>query len=540
MTTDYLKKSKILIVDDTRANIDVLDSLLTMEGYENLQATADPRDVLEIYLKFEPDLILLDLNMPFMSGFEVMEQLRQVLNDQVYLPILVLTADASDATKKRALSAGASDFLSKPFDLVEVSLRIKNLLFTNFLYTQVRNQKDILEEKVKERTKELECKNKELKTAWEKAEVANRLKHAFLNNISHEIRTPLNGIIGFGHLLSDQNIGFDEKMEYLDFMKESSNRLINTVTSFLDVSILNSGNMELIMTTVQPEIVLLETYDKFLSICLKKKINLELSTAKLPSDFAFISDENILRKILDNLIDNAIKFTAKGKIEVGCDIINDVIRFSVKDTGVGISSEFSNRIFRSFNQENEDITRPYEGLGLGLSISKGLVELLGGTIGYNSEPGKGTEFYFTLPARIDTTAHTSENNDVFCEGRKNKILIVEDDETNYFLLYFYLTNYKVELFHAHNGMEAIQFFKANTDFDIVLMDLKLPDIDGFQVTQQIKLLNSTIPVIAVSSYSGIVERQQALHAGCNDYIVKPVSKTVLFDKLSKYITIKPN
>ena len=540
MTTDYLKKSKILIVDDTRANIDVLDSLLTMEGYENLQATADPRDVLEIYLKFEPDLILLDLNMPFMSGFEVMEQLRQVLNDQVYLPILVLTADASDATKKRALSAGASDFLSKPFDLVEVSLRIKNLLFTNFLYTQVRNQKDILEEKVKERTKELECKNKELKTAWEKAEVANRLKHAFLNNISHEIRTPLNGIIGFGHLLSDQNIGFDEKMEYLDFMKESSNRLINTVTSFLDVSILNSDNMELIMTTVQPEIVLLETYDKYLSICVKKKINLELSTAKLPSDFAFISDENILRKILDNLIDNAIKFTAKGKIELGCDIINDVIRFSVKDTGVGISSEFSNRIFRSFNQENEDITRPYEGLGLGLSISKGLVELLGGTIGYNSEPGKGTEFYFNLPARIDTTAHTPENNDVSCEGWKYKILIVEDDETNYFLLYFYLTNYKVELFHAHNGMEAIQFFKANTDFDIVLMDLKLPDIDGFQVTQQIKLLNSTIPVIAVSSYSGIVERQQALHAGCDDYIVKPVSKTVLFDKLSKYITIKPN
>jgi signal transduction histidine kinase len=539
MTTDYLKNSKILIVDDTRANIDVLDSLLIMEGYENLMATADPRDVLDIYLKFKPDLILLDLNMPFMSGFEVMAQLRQVLNDQVYLPILVLTADASDATKKKALAAGASDFLSKPFDLVEVSLRIKNLLFTNYLYTQVRNQKDILEEKVKERTKELECKNKELKTAWEKAEAANRLKHAFLNNISHEIRTPLNGIIGFGHLLSDDNIGFDEKMEYLSFMKESSNRLINTVTSFLDVSILNSGNVELIMTKVQPENVLLETYDKFLSTCMKKKINLELSIEKLTDDFAFVSDENILRKILDNLVDNAIKFTAKGKIEIGGEIVNDGIRIFVKDTGIGISSEFSNRIFRSFNQEHEEITRPYEGLGLGLSISKGWVELLGGTIGYTTEPGKGTEFSFTLPAKIDTTAQKTKDHSVCCEGKKNKILIVEDDETNYFLLYFYLTNYNVELIHAHSGFEAISLFKANTDLDIVLMDLKLPDIDGFQTTQQIKLLNNTIPVIAVSSYSGIVERQQALHAGCEDFIVKPVIKPVLFDKLSKYITVKP-
>jgi signal transduction histidine kinase len=539
MTADYLKNSRILIIDDTPANIEVLLALLSYEGYTNIEKTTDPRVALELYLKFEPDLILLDLNMPYMSGFEVMEQLRRVVNDQVYLPILVLTADAMDDTKKKSLSAGASDFLSKPFDLVEVSLRIKNLLYTNFLYTQVRNQNEILEEKVKARTKELERKNEELKKAWEKAEMANRLKQAFLNNISHEIRTPLNGIIGFGHLLSEQHIGVDEKMNYLSIMQESSNRLINTVTSFLDVSLLNSGNMELILTTVQPEIVLLETYDKFLSVSMKKQIDIELSIEKIPDDFAFISDENMLRKVLDNLVDNAIKFTQSGKIEIGGEIINDEIRFFVKDTGVGISPEFRDRIFRSFNQENEEITRAYEGLGLGLSIVKGLIELLGGSIDYNSEPGKGTEFYFTLPAKIDTTARTTAEHQVIYEDKNNKILIVEDDETNYFLLYFFLNNSNVELIHAKNGFEAIQLFKANPDFDIVLMDLKLPDIDGFQATQQIKIINNSIPVIAVSSYSGIVERQQALHAGCDDYIVKPVSKPVLVDKLSKYITLKP-
>ena len=161
METGFLKNSKILIVDDNPANIEVLTTLLSMEGYENIRKTTDSRDVLDFYLRYDPDLILLDLNMPYMSGFEVMEQLQQIVNNQVYLPILVLTADASDATKKKALAAGASDFLSKPFDLVEVSLRIQNLLYTNYLYSQVRNQNLILEEKVKDRTKELEFKNEQ-------------------------------------------------------------------------------------------------------------------------------------------------------------------------------------------------------------------------------------------------------------------------------------------------------------------------------------------------------------------------------------------
>jgi len=246
MAPELVKNSKILIVDDSPANIEVLDSLLTMEGYSNIEKTTDPRDVM----------------------FEVMEQLMRWVNKQIYLPILVLTADASDATKMKALSAGASDFLSKPFDLVEVSLRIKNLLYTNYLYSQVRDQNVILEEKVKERTVELESKNELLKAALEKAEAANRLKLAFLHNISHEIRTPLNGILGFSNLLTDNSIGIEEKTEYLEIMQESSNRLINAITGFLDMSLLNSGNMELILSNINPEKFLLDGYSKFRNDCI--------------------------------------------------------------------------------------------------------------------------------------------------------------------------------------------------------------------------------------------------------------------------------
>lgn len=542
MNTNYLKSSKILIVDDTEANVEVLESMLLMEGYENILTTTDSRKVLELYLKFEPDLILLDLMMPYMSGFEVMEQLNRLTKELTYLPILVLTADASESTKKKALSTGASDFLSKPFDLMEVSLRIKNLLYTNYLYSQVRNQNIILEEKVNERTKELETKNEQLKVALEKADAANRLKQAFLNNISHEIRTPLNGIVGFRSLLKDESVSLNEKIDYLEIMQESSTRLINTITRFLDISLLHSGNMELYLTDLNPELLVYSAYEKFSSASAKKNIELEMSTENLPENINVYSDENKILKVFDNLVENAIKFTEGGNIVIGCEQFNDDIVFFVKDRGMGISPDFKDRIFFSFSQADEEINKEFEGLGLGLSISKGLVELMGGKIWYNSVPGHGTEFYFSIPlinketknTKGDLTGKTSEGS------QTTKVLIVEDDETNYYILYFYFYNSNLELLWATDGIEAINLFKENPDVSMVLMDLKLPHLDGFQATSQIKSINNQVPVIAVTSYGGIEQRQMAIHAGCDDIIVKPVNKQSLFEKLGKYITIRGN
>jgi two-component system, sensor histidine kinase and response regulator len=540
MIANYLKNSKILIVDDNEANVEVLESMLLMEGYENILATTDSRKVLEMYLKFEPDLILLDLMMPYMSGFEVMEQLNRLTNEQTYLPVLVLTADAAEATKKKALSTGASDFLSKPFDLIEVSLRIKNLLYTNYLYSQVKNQNLILEEKVKERTQELETKNEQLLVALEKADAANRLKQAFLNNISHEIRTPLNGIVGFRSLLKDESVSLEEKIDYIEIMQESSTRLINTITRFLDISLLHSGNMELHLSDLNPELIVYTAYEKYSTACAKKNIEFEMNTENLPENINVYSDEYKILKVFDNLVENAIKFTDGGNIVIGCEHFNNDIVFFVKDKGMGISPDFKDRIFFSFSQADEEINKEFEGLGLGLSISKGLVELMGGKIWYNSVPGQGTEFYFSIPliknetkiARVDLNGKTVHGNST------TKVLIVEDDETNYYILYFYFYNSNLELLWATDGIEAINIFKENPDISMVLMDLKLPHLDGFEATSEIKSINKQVPVIAVTSYAGIEQRQKAIHAGCDDIIVKPVNKQLLFEKLSKYLSFK--
>lgn len=542
MTTNYLKSSKILIVDDNAANVEVLESMLLMEGYDNILTTTDSRKVLELYLKFEPDLILLDLMMPYMSGFEVMEQLNRLTKEQTYLPILVLTADAAESTKKKALSTGASDFLAKPFDLTEVSLRIKNLLYTNYLYSQVRNQNIILEEKVKERTQELETKNEQLLVALEKADAANRLKQAFLNNISHEIRTPLNGIVGFRSLLKDESVSMEEKVDYIEIMQESSTRLINTITRFLDISLLHSGNMELHLSDLNPELLVYSAYEKYSAACAKKNIELEMITENLPENINVYSDEYKILKVFDNLVENAIKFTDGGSIKIGCELFNNDIVFFVKDRGMGISPDFKDRIFFSFSQADEEINKEFEGLGLGLSISKGLVELMGGKIWYNSLPGQGTEFYFSIPLvkqeikidRVDLNGKTVHGNST------TKVLIVEDDETNYYILYFYFYNSNFELLWATDGIEAINLFKENPDISMVLMDLKLPHLDGFQATSEIKSINKQVPVIAVTSYAGIEQRQKAIHAGCDDIIVKPVNKQLLFEKLAKYIIIRSN
>jgi two-component system, sensor histidine kinase and response regulator len=536
---ENLLKSKILIVDDTPANIEVLESLLIHENFVNFISTTDSREVMDIYLKFEPDLILLDLNMPYLSGFEVMEQLMQLVNDKFYLPILVLTADASDHTKKKALETGASDFLSKPFDLVEVSLRIKNLLYTNFLYTQLRNHNEILENKVRERTLEIELTNNQLQLALKKAEAANKLKESFINNISHEIRTPLNGIIGFAHLMADESVSTEEKTMYAEIIQESSTRLINTITSFIDISLLNSGNIEITESDFLPEVLLIEIFDKYKFDFSVKNIHFQYDTSNIPENLMISADENLIGKVLEKLVENALKFTTEGQVITGADLENNEIVFFVKDTGVGISDEFKNRIFKGFNQENEELTRGFEGVGLGLGISKGLVDLMGGKIWYNSTKGKGSEFYFSIPLKIVNSEPGGSESELIKpkDKIKSKILVVEDDNINYYLIYFLLSNQNVELLHASDGLQAIEKFNENPDISVVLMDLKLPGLNGFDVTKKIKSINAQVPIIAVTSYSGIDDSQKALQAGCSDFIIKPVNKTVLFDVIGKYISL---
>ncbi len=391
------KNANILVVDDKEANIDILTGLLDMQGYTNIRSTTDPRLVVGLVKSFNPDLILLDLMMPHLSGYEVMDQLKASVPSDTYLPILVLTADIAVDAKQRALAGGARDFLAKPFDLIEVGLRIKNLLYARFLHQQVKNQNQILEEKVKERTLELANTNIELIAALDKATESDRLKAAFLHNISHEIRTPSNGIIGFLELLQDHDLTNIEKEEYLGMFNQSAYRLINTVNDIVEISQITAGLIKLTISETNIISLIKELFERFVHNAGDKGLKFRTSD-NMPVNLENVyTDVKKLNSILSNLIGNAIKFTKEGSIEFGFRIINDFLEFSVKDTGIGIPESKHQTIFDRFTQVDVSDTRHFEGAGIGLSIAKFHVEMLGGKIWLESELEKGSVFYFTIP-----------------------------------------------------------------------------------------------------------------------------------------------
>ena len=392
-----LKSAKIIIVDDEAANIDILEGLLEFQGFENIITTTDPTVVKELCETTNPDLILLDLMMAPISGFEVMEQLKEYRTRDSYLPVLVLTADITSEARQRALAGGANDFLTKPFDLIEVGLRIRNLLQTRYLYKQVENQNLILEEKVRKRTSELEEINRELLIARNQAEAGDRLKTAFISNISHEIRTPMNGIMGISSLLADQELSASEKIEYIPFLRSSINRMIGTFTDYLDISLIVSDNVVTLFKPFDINKELRDVEHNYRQVCQGKNITLTLHLPHNDGKFKLNSDRELFRKIVNHLVDNAVKFTNTGSVTFGYSLNGNSLGFFVEDTGIGISIEARQRIFKTFTQENTDPTRDYEGSGLGLSIVSGFLKRLGGDLSLESEKGQGTALYFTLP-----------------------------------------------------------------------------------------------------------------------------------------------
>lgn len=392
-----IKNAKILIVDDKQSNIDILNDFLEFKGYTNVRTLLDSLKAIDEINEFEPDIILLDLMMPNLNGFEVMEQIKKVMPLGKYLPILVLTADFSKDSKLKALSAGAKDFLTKPLDLIEVDLRIKNLLETKFLYKNLENQNQILDEKVKERTNELEIALNELIIAKNKVETSDKLKTVFINNISHEIRTPLNGIIGMSEILSSIDQEDEDRGSFLKDLRLSSNRLINTIQDMLEISLIVSGNKKIQYKTFYIDAQVSNLYDEYQGKFKEKGVNFVLNSSNLQNLNTTYSDIDMFYAIMRHLLNNALKFTLTGTVSVGFEYKNNSIEFHVKDTGVGIPNTSKLKILEPFMQYDGSINRSFEGNGLGLSIAKGLVELLGGKLWIESEENIGTAVYFTLP-----------------------------------------------------------------------------------------------------------------------------------------------
>ncbi len=380
----------------------------------------------------------------------------------------------------------------------------------------------------------------ELIKAKEKAEENDRLKTAFLANMSHEIRTPMNGILGFAELLKDTKLSGEEQKEYIGIIEQSGQRMLNIINDIIDISKIEAGQMELKMEETEINLLLHHLYTFFRPEVSHKGLLLSLSLgSKQDEGPVFSTDRTKLSQVISNLIKNSIKFTNTGSIEFGYTQNEDKIEFFVKDTGTGIPAKQHEKIFERFIQGDTSLSRNYEGAGLGLAISKAYVEMLGGKIWLKSEEGKGTTFYFNLDVP-DLKTGDQPNPSVTREDHpelRNQlhILVVEDDEYSMKFLTKILNNLKTKLYFAQNGEEALRIVKSIPLLDLVLMDLKMPVMDGYEATRQIKQIRPKLPVIAQTAYAFSDDERKAKLSGCDDFIAKPIRREQLLEIIKRQL-----
>ncbi|MGE0089268.1 MAG: ABC transporter substrate binding protein [Bacteroidales bacterium] len=393
---------------------------------------------------------------------------------------------------------------------------------------------------------DLEKTNQQLKQAIEKAEEANRLKTAFLANMSHELRTPMNGIIGFSKLLHDNpDTSIESRQKFLNIVNKSGYILLNLINDIIDLSKIEAKQLRIHYSNCRINEIMEELYSVFISErenTEKNQIQFIVSNGSDDPNFTIYSDGNRIRQVLYNLLSNALKFTQQGSIEFGYYIDQSQIVFFVKDTGIGLSKYECDIIFERFRQIDDSSTRRYGGSGLGLSISKGVVETMQGKIWVESEKSHGSTFYFSIPYLIPKQ---KSNSDILQKKlsaeynwEKYTILIVEDARISYELLVKFLENTKVKILHAVDGELAVKICIENDRIDIVLMDIQLPVMDGLEATRLIKKVKPSLPIIAQTANAMIDDQRIIKEAGCDDYVAKPISKSELLEKINKFIIKK--
>ena len=378
----------------------------------------------------------------------------------------------------------------------------------------------------------------ELLKAKEKAEESDRLKSAFLANMSHEIRTPMNGILGFAYLLKEPGLSGENQQEYIQIIEKSGARMLNIINDIIDISKIEAGQVEVTLSETNVNDQTNYIYNFFKPEVEQKGLQFILKNG-LPSKDAIIkTDREKIYAILTNLVKNAIKFTQQGSIEFGYNLQSSKLEFFIRDTGAGIPKEQIKLIFERFRQGSESLSKKYEGSGLGLSISKAYVELLGGKIRVESEVGKGSIFYFTLPYAGETESHIAQNDILIMESENQmktlNILLVEDDEASSLLLSLAVKPVAKKVLFAYNGVEAVEKCRNNPDIDLVLMDMKMHELDGFEATRQIRGFNKDIVIIAQTAYTLTGDKEKAMEAGCNDYISKPIKRDQLLALVNNY------
>jgi len=580
-----MKKDVIFCVDDEKIVLNSLKSeLKNVFGRDYIIETAESGiealETIDNLLKsnIEIPLIIADYAMPVMKGDELLIKINK--KSPRTLKVLLTGQATIDGIKNSINNAGLFRYISKPWDINDLVLTVKQALKSYHQEDQlkIQNNKLIelsnsLEKKVELRTQELQSMNKlllkkqkevsiqnqeleehrnhleelvnsrtiELTLAKEKAEESEQLKSAFLANMSHEIRTPMNSILGFSEVLKNQNISSEQQQKFINIIFKSGERLLGTLNDLMDISKLETGQIKLNITKTNIKEEVENIYSLFKLEATNKGLFFNLFTPIENNKFCINTDREKLYGILSNLIKNAIKYTNVGGIDLDYSVKGDFLEFSVTDTGIGIPEDRQVAIFDRFVQADIEDVKAYEGCGLGLSIAKSYINMFNGNIWLESTEGKGSKFYFTIPIANFENDTPQENrillNNTSEESPKFKILIAEDEEYAATLLSTILQDISSELLFAKNGEEAVEMYANNQNIDLILMDIKMPIMGGYEASSKIRELNSNVIIIAQTAYALVDGGEKAINAGFNDYVTKPIDKDILISIILKNLKV---
>ena len=393
----------------------------------------------------------------------------------------------------------------------------------------------------------VENRTQDLLATLKKAQQSDKLKSAFLANMSHKIRTPLNSILGFSKLLADENFPSDTRRKYIDIINRRGRNLLQIINDIINISLIDSGQVDIKNVSFNLNQLMYDIYAVFNSESNEKKkesVEFKLSLTLNDSRSNIISDPNRIELILTNLLDNAMKFTPSGAIQFGYEVDGQLIKFLVKDTGVGIELDRKQKVFSRFNKDLMNLESDQSGSGLGLPICKGLVSLLNGNIWFESEVGKGTEFFFTIPY-IQSNSESinyltrSSISSLNLDFAGKVILVVEDDLISYQFIEALLNGTEAQLIHAKNGEDAIEICKILPKIDLVIMDMRLPFINGYEATAQIKALNPSITIVAQTANVMSHDKVKCFEVGCDEYLSKPLDPDEFLRIVANYLKKPP-
>lgn len=379
--------------------------------------------------------------------------------------------------------------------------------------------------------------NEELLLAKERAEESNRLKSAFLANMSHEIRTPMNGILGFADLLKEPELSGERQQTYISLIEKSGTRLLGIINDLIDISKIESGQMEIKLGPMNINELIWNQIQFFLPEATRKGLTLEL-VREIPADQAMVlSDKEKVYAIVTNLLKNAIKYSDSGIIRVIAGIQNQMLLIQVEDQGVGIAEDDQKIIFDRFSQAKILPERKYEGAGLGLAISRAYVEMLEGKIWVKSVPQHGSVFSFTIPyvpfINLEINQQPMESPEQIPLDNL-KVLIAEDEEIVDTFITMVINRYCREILHAQTGTEAVELARQNPDLDYIMMDMRMPHLDGYGATRAIREFNKEVVIIAQTAFAMTGDKEKAMEAGCSDYITKPINSQKLIELMIKH------